>query len=189
MQKLRLRVHPNIITLASLLPILLAGYYFFEGKLVMGALLYFGYFLGDVIDGKWARLTGKTSQLGARLDYFVCVFGNMIMFSGLWYSQYYLKGNWIVGGCFILAHYVIVASLDIFIQQQDYKTFLPRVHSYYSPQEEGFGTFFIATLFNIVDVLFPILVMLQFASFILMFFRQKQRPNMKKRIKERLLKI
>lgn len=189
MQKLNLKIHPNVITLASFPFALSAAYFFFDGRLVIGALCYFIYYALDTIDGKWARLTGQTSELGERLDYFVGALGNLAMYFGLWYSQYYLKGDWLIGGSIVVAHYIIVVCILIFLQQPYYKTIFPRVRSYYSLQEEGFGTFFLAPLFNVVTVLFPLLVMFQLISFIIFLIRQKERPDVKKRIKEDLLKI
>jgi hypothetical protein len=72
MQKLHLKTHPNVITLASFPPILAAAYFFFCDKLLIGAFCYLGYFIVDGLDGKWARLTGRTSEPvlpGRRLDY------------------------------------------------------------------------------------------------------------------------
>ena len=189
MQKLNLKIHPNVITLASFPVILTAAYFFFDGKLVIGALCYFIYYIMDNVDGKWARLTGKTSEFGERLDYYVGAFGNLAMYFGLWYSQYYLKGDWLIGGSIVVAHYIIVVSMWIFLQQPYYRTIFRRVPSYYSLQEEGFGTFFFAPLCNVVTILFPLLVMLQLISFIILLIRQKERPNVGKRIKEELLKI
>ena len=189
MQRLNLKIHPNIVSLTSLPFVILAAYFFFNGKLLFGAICYFCYFILDGVDGKWARLTGKASKFGARLEYYICILGNLAMYFGLWYSQYYLRGDWLIGGSFIFAHYVIIASLWIFLQKPYYETFFQSVRSYYSFEEEGVGTFFFAPLFNVVDVLFPTLVILQFISFTILFFRQKERPNVKKRIKEKLIRI
>jgi len=189
MQRLRLRVHPNIITLASLPVILLAGYCFFQGKLVTGAFFYLGYRALDDLDGMWARLTGKTSHLGAKLDYFVCVVGNMAMFFGLWHSEYYIKDRWFAGGSLVVAHYAVIVFHAAFIKEVKYNTILPRVYSYYSPEEEAVGTFFLAPLLNSVNILFPALVILQCASSMILFSRQTEMPDVKRRIKEELLKL
>lgn len=190
MQKLNLRIHPNIITLASFPVILTTAYFFFDGKLLIGALCYFIYYILDAIDGKWARLTGKTSKFGERLDhYYVGPLGNLAMYFGLWYSHYYLKSDWLIGGSIIIAHYIIMFSIWIFLRQSYYKIIFTRVRAYYSLEEEGFGTFFFAPLFNVVTILFPLLVMLQLISFIILLVRQKERPDVRKRIREEVLKI
>lgn len=190
MHKLNLRIHPNIITLASFPVILTTAYFFFDGKLLIGALCYFIYYILDAIDGKWARLTGKTSKFGERLDhYYVGPLGNLAMYFGLWYSQYYLKSDWLIGGSIIIAHYIIMLSIWIFLQQSYYRIIFTRVRAYYSLEEEGFGTFFFAPLFNVVTILFPLLVMLQLISFIILLIKQKERPDVRKRIREEVLKI
>jgi phosphatidylglycerophosphate synthase len=190
MQKGKLRVHPNVITLASLAPVLLAAYFFAKGLLTIGAVLYYGYYLMDTVDGKWARLTGQTSKLGERLDYFVGAFGNLALYFGLWYSQYYLAGDWLTGGAIILAHYWIMVVMGVFLKSPYYKTIFPRVGSYYSDQEEGVGTFFFAPLFNIVRVLFPILVAAQLVSVLILFLRQGEKPaDIRAKAKKVLLKL
>jgi len=189
MQYINLRIHPNVISFLSIPFILFAAYFFFKGDLVFGAFYYFCYFILDGVDGKWARLINKTSKFGERFEYYICVFGDIAMYFGLWYSQYYLKGDCLIGGSIIFAHYLIVAAIWIFLQQPYYETIFPNVCSYYSVEEEGFVTFFFAALFNVVHILFPILVALQFVSFTILFLRQNERPDIKKRIKEELLKI
>lgn len=196
MQKLNLKIHPNVITFVTLAFTLVTAYFFLEGKLALGAFCYLGYFIVDGADGKWARLTGKTSKLGERLDhYYVGPFGNLAMYFGLWYSQYYLVGNWLIGASIIFAHYIIVVIMWKFLQQPYYRTIFPRVRSYYSLNEEGFGTFFFAPLFNVVTILLPVLVMLQLISFIILLsmqkilIRQQESPDVKTRIKEDVLEI
>jgi len=182
MQKLNLKIHPNVITLASLPVALAAAYFFFSDKLLIGALCYFIYYILDTIDGKWARLTGRTSELGARLDNYVGSLGNLAMYFGLWYSQYYLAGNWLTGAGIIIAHYIVVVCIRLFIKKPSYRTILPRVRSYYF-SEEAFGTFFVAPLFNVVTILFPLLVLFQFISFVILLVRQKERPDVRRGIK------
>ena len=189
MQRLNFRVNPSIISLLSLPFALLAGFMFFNNQLIIGAIWYYIYFILDGVDGKWARLTKRTSKIGERLEYYVCVVGNISMYFGLWYSQYYLEGDWFMGGSIVFVHYMVVAAIWIFLQQPYYKTVFPNVCSYYSVEEEGFGTFFFAPMFNIVHILFPILVALQFTSFTILFLAQKSRPNIKSRIRDELLKI
>jgi phosphatidylglycerophosphate synthase len=183
MQKLHLKTHPNVITLANFLPILAAAYFFFCDKLLIGAFCYLGYFIVDGLDGKWARLTGRTSELGEKLDSYLGTLGNLAMYIGLWYSQYYLADDWLTGAGIISAHYIVVVAIGIFIRQPHYKTIFPKVRSYYSPQEEGVGTFFVAPLFNVVTILFPLLVLFQFISFVILLVRQKERPDVRRGIK------
>ncbi len=189
MQTLKLKINPNIITFMGFPLLSLAGYSFFTGKLVIGGFFYYVYFLLDLIDGKWARLNKKTSRLGGRLDYYSHIFGNIQMYFGIWYSQYFMKDNWLIGGSIIFTQYVIVILFNIYIKKLHYKTVFPQVHSYYSFIDEAFGVFFVSTLFNIVNILFPILVMLQFIHFIILFIRQKERPNIKEMIIDRLMRI
>jgi len=64
-------IHPNVVTIASLVPALVCTYFFWRGdslSLIWGALLFWFAWILDCTDGKLARLTGKFSPLGRRLD-------------------------------------------------------------------------------------------------------------------------
>jgi len=187
LQKLKSRIHPNVITLASFVVGLSASYFFFEDRLFFGAISYFLFLVLDDVDGMWARLTGKTSHLGRMLDYYVGHIGTVSMYFGIWYSQYYTRGEWSIGTFLIAARYVIALCLQVLVESSTYGTILPRVSSYYSSQEEKFGTFFVAPLLGIVRTLLPILISIQLISFLVLFLRQKQRPDPRQRLKERTI--
>lgn len=167
------KIHPNIITIFSFLFALFAGFCFFHNLLIFGAVFYLINFILDCTDGILARLTGKTSKIGAKLDYYTDRVGNISMYFGLWWSQYYQNDNWLLGFSIIFAHYVIMLFGNKFIKKLTYKTIFPRVNSYYSSFEEGFGTFFLAPVLGIFPVLFPILVFLEFVSYSILFVKQK----------------
>jgi len=191
MKKLNLRIHPNVITIISFIFAIFASFFFFNDKLAVGAFCFFCHILFDAVDGKWSRLTSKVSRIGEKLDYYNHVFGNISMYFGLLYSQYCLSDNLLLGMCIIFAHYVIIVFMSLFITEPYYKTALPRIYTYYSPAEEGFFSFFIGPLFDIVYVCLPMSVTFSFISFVILFLRQKERPNVKD-IKDRvraLLKI
>jgi phosphatidylglycerophosphate synthase len=61
-------VHPNVITLFSILSGVLGAVAFAAGRYVLGALGIFLWMLFDCADGEVARLTGKTSSIGERLE-------------------------------------------------------------------------------------------------------------------------
>jgi phosphatidylglycerophosphate synthase len=169
--KIPFKIHPNIITIFSFIFAVLAGYCFFENLLILGAFLYLINFIFDCTDGTLARLTGTTSKIGAKLDFYTDRIGIVGLYFGLWWSQYYQNNNWLMGAIIIIAHYAIVFLGDKFVKNQGYKTVLPKVNSYYSPFEEGIGTFFVAPLLNIFTMLFPILVFLQLISYIILYLK------------------
>lgn len=188
--KIKIKIHPNVITILTIPFALIAAISFAYGKLVLGAIFFFLNFTLDCTDGKLARLTNTTSQFGEKLDYYTDTVNNLAMYFGLWWSQYYLQGQWLLGGGIVFAHYAIMVFGYTFIKDITYKTIFPRVFSYYSPFEEAFGTFFFAPLFNVVRIAFPILVLLQFISYIILLIK-KEKPDLeeiKKRIKN-MLKI
>lgn len=174
MQKLKLKTHPNIISIVSLLFVLNAAYLFFHNKLIIGALFFYMHYILDGVDGQWARLIHKTSKLGARLDIYIHIIGNLFMYLGLFYTQYYLKNNSFIGGFMILAHYMGVILSRSFINQNNHFTIFKRVHLYYTSTEECFLTFFLSTLFNIVNILFPISIILTYISLTILIIKQKK---------------
>lgn len=171
--KLPFKIHPNIITIFSFFFVILAGFCFFHNLLVFGAVFYLINFILDCTDGTLARLTGTTSEIGGKLDFYSDRIGIIGMYFGLWWSQYYQNNNWFLGAIIIIAHYTIILFGDKFVKNQKYKTVFPKVNSYYSSFEEGNGTFFIAPILGIFPILFPILVFLQFVSYFILFVREK----------------
>lgn len=183
------RIHPNYITLLSIPFAFAAAYMFMTGNLAYGAIFYWLNFVLDGTDGKVARLTGTTSKFGAKLDYYTDTLNNLAMYFGLWWSQYYMYGDGLLGGAIVFAHYASMVFCYLFIGDFAYKTIFPRVYSYYSPFEEAFGTFFFAPLLNMVRLFLPILVALQFVSYIVLFIRRREKMNheeLKRRIKKML---
>ena len=106
--KLPAKIHPNVITILTVPFALLAGICFFKGMLVYGAIFFLISFILDCTDGTLARLTNTTSKLGQKLDNYTDRLNNLFMYFGLWYSQYYLTGEWFLGGCIIGTHYLIM---------------------------------------------------------------------------------
>lgn len=65
---IRARVHPNFVTAAGLLSALFCAFAFLNGKMYLGALLYFAAMVLDSTDGRVARGLGISSRLGMILD-------------------------------------------------------------------------------------------------------------------------
>lgn len=66
--KISPRTSPNLVTTASLLVGIVAGFQFFRGEILWGALAYQFSLVLDVVDGMVARMRGKTSEFGAFYD-------------------------------------------------------------------------------------------------------------------------
>lgn len=178
------RIHPNHFTIMTLPFALISAYFFFEGKLIYGAIFYWLNFIIDGVDGKLARLTNRFSERGLVLDYYIDRIKNIALFFSLWYSQYYLIDHWLLGGVIICAHYGLMVFEYLFIQKFTYKTIFPRVYSYYASLDEVFLIFFLATLLNMVFILLPLLIALQYLSYIIIYIKQKEHPNIKVRLRE-----
>ena len=180
---LPVKIHPNIISVISLIFALFAAYYFFNNKLVFGAIFFFLSYVFDCSDGILARLTDTQSKFGEKLDFYIDITGNVFMYFGLWYSQYYLYGQWFLGGSIIAEHYTVMAFGYLFIKDRTYKTFSPKLNSYYSAADEGILTFLFAPITGYFTLILPILIILQLASYIILFSKQKERPDIRKNIR------
>ena len=175
--KLPFNVNPNVITLLSLIPAIIAGYCFFNNQLLFGALFFFISYILDCTDGTLARLTNQESVAGKQLDFYIDILGNVCMYFGLWYSQFYLHGLWFGGGLLIFAHYCVMVFGYMFVSDRTYKTRFPSISTYYGAADEGFITFAILPIFNIFIIGLPILIALQFISYIILACKQEDKPD------------
>jgi len=191
--KLPFKVHPNVVTMFSLSFMIIGAICFFKNFLLLGAIFYILGLIFDCADGTLARLTNTQSKFGERLDFYCDTVGNVFMYFGLWYSQYYLIGEWFIGGSIIAAHYAVMVFGYMFLTSIMYKTVFKNIGSYYGPADEGLITFFFLPIvaFFIPESfrwVFPILVILQFISYLIIFVRQKEKPNIRENIKK-ILKL
>lgn len=105
-------IHPNVVTIASLVPALVCTYFFWRGdslSLIWGALLFWFAWILDCTDGKLARLTGKFSPLGRRLDPIIDFFRKFVAMAALIWGAYRAFGlTWgaLTGGG-VVFHYGI----------------------------------------------------------------------------------
>jgi len=100
-----LNINPNIITLISPLIALLSAYFYAEGFLIFGAIIFLcsGFF--DILDGAIARYHNKTSDFGAFLDSTIDRFSDAIVVIGIIIGGYC---NWLVG--VLLIHSALTVS-------------------------------------------------------------------------------
>jgi CDP-diacylglycerol--glycerol-3-phosphate 3-phosphatidyltransferase len=83
-----LRVHPNVITFASLLVCAGAGGAIATRHLATAAWLYILAGMLDILDGRLARATNQSSKAGAFLDSVADRWGELFVFSGFaWYLR------------------------------------------------------------------------------------------------------
>lgn len=106
----KLGVHPNAITISSLLVAVLAFALmaFFDLPnifFLLFALLFYLSFLLDCIDGKVARLTGKKSEFGAKLDSKTDNITKILFLVG--YVIGPLKEIWLIAFLIVLVHYIL----------------------------------------------------------------------------------
>jgi phosphatidylglycerophosphate synthase len=90
------RVSPNTVTLMTLPLIFVSAFFFFGGTrtdLVIGALIYEFNFALDCVDGKLARLTKRTSKLGAFSDLYLDSWNVIINLSALVWGRYVHTGD------------------------------------------------------------------------------------------------
>jgi archaetidylinositol phosphate synthase len=79
----KMRLSPNQWTILSLVPVLAAVYFLYYSQFLYAALLFIVSSFIDLIDGSVARVTGKTSLLGAYLDTIVDRYVEFIIIIGI----------------------------------------------------------------------------------------------------------
>jgi phosphatidylglycerophosphate synthase len=85
-------ITPNLITLLSLLFSIVAAIFFLSTDntlFAFGGIFYYLAILTDCMDGKLARLTGKTSEYGKKFDLFVDYLRKPLAFPAILFSQFY----------------------------------------------------------------------------------------------------
>lgn len=86
---LRLGVSPDAVTVVGTLGVCTGALVFFpRGWLFVGVLVVTAFVFSDILDGRMARLSGRTSAWGAFLDSTLDRFGDAAIFAGL--AMYYV---------------------------------------------------------------------------------------------------
>jgi phosphatidylglycerophosphate synthase len=106
------RLTPNVVTLLTIPFSVASAVLFYLGQpryLIFGALLYEFGFLLDTVDGKLARLLGKSSRLGAFLDIYLDTINVFINLTALVVGQYLRYGEakfLVIGMTYLFLHLV-----------------------------------------------------------------------------------
>lgn len=182
-------ISANAVSIFSFVLIFLGGYFFATNQLILGAAFFYFRLACDSIDGKIARLTNTVSKLGKNLDYVSDTSTTVVMFFGVWWSQYYMQGEWFLGMSIIGCHYLIIFVGFLFVERFTYKTIFPNLSSYYSPFEEIYLIFFIGGLTNSIKIIMPIAIGLQGVSYVILGIKSGKRLNTKKRLKNLFLNV
>lgn len=154
-------IHPNIITVASLLPALACVYFFWLGdplSLLWGGLLFWFAWILDCTDGKLARLTGKYSEFGGKLDPVIDLVRKLLALTALtWgvFREFGLTWGFVtLGGIafhylvHLLGHYIPPkVNQQVIPQVPAEKRLIRRVGQYYTAYDEQFFILFIGPVF------------------------------------------
>ena len=95
----QLHIHPNVVTIVSIILGALSGYMFYYDDLshtLWGIFLLIWANWYDCADGQLARMTGKKSLLGRILDGFA---GDVWFFSIYFFISLRLTQHWVFGFC------------------------------------------------------------------------------------------
>ena len=86
---LRLGISPDAVTVVGTLGVCVGALGFFpRGQLLVGVLVVTAFVFSDIVDGRMARLSGRSSAWGAFLDSTLDRFGDAAIFAGL--AMYYV---------------------------------------------------------------------------------------------------
>ena len=143
----KLRVHPNLITVFSLLAGLASGVIFAFGHWFWAALVFQFAYLCDCLDGKVARLRQMTSSFGAKLDVFADSTRKPSSFLGIAIYFYCaeLTGFAILTVLALVVH-ILIHKLYVLTDVLEYDLELPDFHRKFirriSPRTVALYTFF-----------------------------------------------
>lgn len=182
-------ISANIVTFFTFIVTFVTGFLFATNHLILGAVFFYLRLALDSTDGKIARLTRTTSKFGKNLDYISDTTSVVVMFAGVWWSQYYLQGEWFLGTFWIGLHYLVVFVGFLFVERFTYETRFSWLHSYYTPFEELWLIFLIGGLFNIIKIMIPIAIGLQIVNYSILVIKKGKRLDVKKRLKNMFLNI
>jgi CDP-diacylglycerol--glycerol-3-phosphate 3-phosphatidyltransferase len=86
---LRLGISPDAVTVVGTLGVCAGSLIFFpQGEFLIGVLICTAFVFSDIVDGRMARLSGRSSSWGAFLDSTLDRFGDAAIFGGL--AMYYV---------------------------------------------------------------------------------------------------
>ena len=164
-------IHANYYTFLSIVFGILAAYLFFTNQLILGGLCFWIRMWFDSADGKTARLNKQVSEFGSKFDYLGDTLSPILMYAGLWYSQFYLQGNSFLGLFLIGLHYLVMFVGFVLIDRYSYKTRWENLVSYYSPFEEAYITFMFAPILGLVFLLMSISITIQIISYSILIIK------------------
>ncbi len=169
----RARIHPNLVTIVSILMTFAAVPLFASGHFIPGLLLAYGMSVLDSVDGKLARLTFTDSRLGNLLDH-----GLDIVHPPLWYVAWawglaagdltspVLAASLWMTGFYIADRLVLAIYRNLF--KRGLHTHAPidaRVRSFISRRNINLPLFTIGVLAGIAEPMFYLIVAWQIATF------------------------
>lgn len=77
------KLNPNYLTLVGLIPIFIAGYFFYYGNLLAGIFFLILSSVADIFDGLLARASNRVSSFGSFLDSLVDRYSDLVIFGSL----------------------------------------------------------------------------------------------------------
>lgn len=153
------KIHPNVITFASLIFGIAAGVCFALGHWIWAALAFQGTYLTDNLDGKVARYRNMTSEFGAKLDDFVDCIRKPACFLGV-ALYFYTSGNILFAflTAVVLAFHVAVHRLYVLKKidhcDLEFPEFQKNIVRKIAPRTLALYTFFEEQFF--IFILFPL---------------------------------
>jgi len=154
-------IHPNVITLSSIIPLLISINFLAKGNhlsLIFAALFWQFSWIIDCIDGKVAKINNKVTTIGKKLDPLIDMIRKFLAFIFMIVGIYNIKGElWgliAIGGCIIhYVHHILIHHILYFREKSQKipkeKRWIARVDDYYMPYDEQFLIFFLFPILGI----------------------------------------
>lgn len=170
LQKINIKFNATYLSFCNLFFSILAGLFFILGMLPQGAICFCIAIIFDLVDGPWARLNNCYSEKNHFTDCICDRIGKLACFFGLWYNQFYLTGDSLLGVFCIATYYTVELYAQFFLKDRFTNLSYPR----FSVWEISFIIFFIAPVLNLVK---PLLLFSIFLLIILYIFITLQKKH------------
>lgn len=102
------RVHPNTLTTTALLMAIVSGVALASGRLRLGGLFLLASGFFDLLDGRVARRSGKSTRFGAFYDSMLDRIGESVLYTGI--AVFFLRGG-VSAGLITVATTITFATL------------------------------------------------------------------------------
>jgi archaetidylinositol phosphate synthase len=116
----RIKIHPNRISVFSLLPAMLAACFIVNKLYLPAAMLAAASLMLDVLDGACARMNSSASRLGSYIDALVDRYREIIFYSGFALAGFPLEAFFALSGSLLISFAKARTAMSVSIDNHDW---------------------------------------------------------------------